>query len=140
MSNAKRHQEAHEKFNSSDWDGLRELLAPEMVYEDRPRDVTSKGPDEFIAWVGEWKTAFSNANVAQADYIEGDDWSIARFTGRGMNDGPMGPMPATGKQMNMPFCELMHWNTDGKADRGEIYYDQVTMMTQLGMMEAPAPA
>lgn len=140
MSNIQRHQEAHEKFNSRDWDGLRAISSDALVYEDQPRAVTSKGTEEFISWLQDWSTTFSDANVANADYIDGGEWTIARFAGRGLNDGPVGPMPASGKNMDMPFCELLHWDAEGRMDRGEIYYDQVTMMTQLGFMEAPATA
>ena len=137
MSNARRHEEAHEKFNSRDWDGLRGLLDDGVVYEDVPRALTMKGADEWMTWAQAWATAFSNANAASGDYIDAGDWSIARFKARGKNDGPLGDMPATGNTMDMQFCELIHW-TDGKMDRGEVYYDQVTMMTQLGVMEAAA--
>ena len=136
MSNARRHQEAHEKFNSRDWMGLKELCDPGLVYEDRPREMVSQGADDFLMYLHGWVGAFSNANAAQADYIDAGEWSIARFSGRGMNDGTLGNLPASNRQMNMPFCELLHWNADGKMDRGELYYDQFTMMTQLGMMTA----
>ena len=139
MSNVERHQQAHALFNSRDFEGVREMVSPDLTYEDRPRAVSMKNADEFIAWLGEWATALSNARVTQADYIDGGDWSIARFRGQGVNDGTMGEMPATGGTMDMMFCEIMHW-TDGKADRAEIYYDQATMLTQLGVMQAPAPA
>jgi ketosteroid isomerase-like protein len=60
--------------------------------------------------------------------------------GRGTNDGPMGPGNAvTGKRMDMPFCEILRVQ-DGRVVSGEIFYDQLTMLTQLGLAEAPVPA
>jgi ketosteroid isomerase-like protein len=60
--------------------------------------------------------------------------------GRGTNDGPMGPGKAvTGKRMDMPFCEILRVQ-DGRVVSGEMFYDQLTMLTQLGLAEAPVPA
>jgi hypothetical protein len=34
----------------------------------------------------------------------------------------------------MRFCEIREYDTDGKAVRGQLFYDQVTMLVQLGHM------
>ena len=135
MSSVELHKKAHELFNARDWDGLKGVLTDSLNYEDHPRGLSMKSGDEFMAWAKEWTTAFSNARVGNPRYIDGGDWSICCFQAQGVNDGPMGDVPASGGTMDMPFCEIFHW-TNGKADRAEIYYDQVTMMTQLGVMEA----
>ena len=135
MSNVDRHREAHRTFNERDWDAVRELLSPSMSYHDQPRDVSVNNADEFLMWLKGWTETFSDARVDGADYIDAGDWTIARFQGRGTNDGPLGEIPATGKEMSMPYCEICHWS-NGKIERGEIYYDQVTMLTQLGMMQS----
>ena len=106
-------------------------------YEDHPRGVTMKDSSEFIGWLKEWASMMSDAEAAEADYIDGGSYSIARFTGRGTTDGAFGPFPASGKRLSMPFCEVMHWNDDGQCDHGEIYYDQMTMMVQLGHADPP---
>jgi len=36
--------------------------------------------------------------------------------------------------MDLPFAELLEYDADGKVRYGAIYYDQVTMLTQLGHM------
>jgi len=61
----------------------------------------------------------------------------SQFTGVGTQDAALGPLPASGKRMTMQFCEVMHFNGSGQIVRGELYYDQVTMMVQLGHMPAP---
>ena len=79
-----------------------------------------------------WVSAFSNAQVTGAQYIDGGDTVVAEFTGRGINDGPLGPMPKSGRQLNMAFCEIMRFNPQGQIISGATYYDVMTMMTQLG--------
>ena len=52
----------------------------------------------------------------------------------------MGPAQATtGKRMDMPFCQILRVQ-NGRVTSGEIFYDQLTMLAQLGPAEAPVPA
>ncbi len=37
----------------------------------------------------------------------------------------------------MQFCEIREYGADGRAVRGELFYDQVTMLVQLGQMPLP---
>jgi len=112
------------------------LFAEDVVYVDAARGLTLKGKGETTGWLTEWKTAFSDARVVDASYIDAGDWTIARFQGQGVNDGPLGELPAAGKQLDTPSCELLRWS-DGKVQEGAIYYDTTTMMVQLGHMEPP---
>lgn len=96
-----------------------------------------KGKGETTAWLQGWKTSFSDARITEASYLEAGDWTVARFQGRGVNDGPLGELPATGRQLDLPMCELLRWQ-DGKAVEGALYYDSGTMMVQLGHLSPPA--
>jgi ketosteroid isomerase-like protein len=139
-SSVELHRAAHGAFNDRDWERMRTLMAETIAYSDRPRGLDMTSFDEFIGWLMEWATGMSDARVSDPDYLEAGEYSICRFTRRGINDGPMGPARAvTGKQMDMPFCEIMRVQ-DGKIVGGEIFYDQLTMLSQLGLAEAPVPA
>ncbi|HEY0617031.1 MAG TPA: ester cyclase, partial [Kribbella sp.] len=70
-------------------------------------------------------------------YLESGDWTISRFQGQGVNDGPLGDLPATGRQLDLPFCELVRWQDD-KSMEVAIYYDTGSIMVQLGHMDPPA--
>lgn len=139
-SAADRHRETHDAFNRRDWDATREMAAVDLVYEDRGRGMTLKGQDEFLGWLKEWATGMSDARPDEPTYIDGGDYSVSLFKGRGTHDGQLGPLPASGRRLDLPFCEVLHWTSDGKMDRGEIYYDQMSMMVQLGAMEPPPVA
>ena len=71
-----------------------------------------------------------------ARYTDAGDSVVARFTARGTNDGPLGPFPATGKEWTLPICEMWHFDADGRVVGGEIYYDQVSLLTQLELLPA----
>jgi Ketosteroid isomerase-related protein len=138
MGNSDKHRDAHEAFNRRDWDGVIRDFAADAEYIDHPRGMTTKSAQQFVDYLkGGWTSAFSDATVTNGRYIETADRSIAQFDGTGTNDGPLGPMPATGKSMNMPFCEIMTYGADGVIVRGELYYDQVSMLVQLGHMPPP---
>jgi len=49
----------------------------------------------------------------------------------------MGPLQATGKRIDLPFCEVFRYDAEGRMVAGEIFYDSTTMMTQLGLVEPP---
>ena len=131
------HQAAHDAFNRRDWERVRELTADGIKYRDHARGLELPSFDDFTGWLKEWTTAMSDARVDEPDYLEAGEYSVARFTGRGTNDGPMGPAQVTtGKTMAMPFCEILRVQ-DGRITGGDMYYDQLTLLSQLGLMEAP---
>jgi steroid delta-isomerase-like uncharacterized protein len=128
---------AHKAFNRRDFDAIAAMLADGFVYLDTARNVTFKGRDEFKTWLKAWAGAFSNAEVVEPQYLEAGDTVISMFTGRGKNDGQFGPLPATGKSMVNAFCEMMTFNKAGKITSGRIYYDQLSILIQLGHVPPP---
>ena len=139
MSNTDNHRAAHEAFTSQGAVAAGSSFADDATYFDAARGLHVKGKDEVVSFLTGWKTAFSDAAVTEATYLDTGEWSIARFQARGTNDGPLGTLPATGRRIDMPFCELIHWQ-NGKAVDGALYYDTGTMMVQLGHMEPPPTA
>ena len=129
---------AHQAFNSRDFDGVVSKMAESLTYRDQARNVTFTGRDGFKEFMQGWVKAFSNAEVSEPSYLDAGDTVIARFMARGLNDGAFGPLPETGREINVPFCELMRFDDDGQIVSGGIYYDQLTMMTQLGHIEPSA--
>jgi steroid delta-isomerase-like uncharacterized protein len=133
------HRAAHEAFNRRDWETMRSLLAPDVTYDDHPRGLTVQGTDDFVAWAQEWAAGMSDARVDEPRYLDAGTHSICMFRGRGINDGPMGPANATGKSLDLAFCEILRVE-DGRTTRGAMYYDALTMLIQFGVVEAPATA
>jgi steroid delta-isomerase-like uncharacterized protein len=136
MSNVDTHKEAHQAMNTEGAERTAAYFSPDAVYTDAARGITLKGKGEVQGWLQEWKTMASDARIGDPRYIDAGEWTICRFQARGTHDGPMGELPPTGKQLDMPFCELIRWQ-DGKAVEGALYYDTTTMMVQLGHMEPP---
>jgi len=123
---------AHQAFNRRDLDTMLSLLADNFRYEDRARAMSFSGRAGFDQFLQGWITAFSDANVFEPTYIDGGDTVVALFRGRGTNDGALGPMPPSGRPLNLAFCEIMRFNAAGKIVSGELYYDQMTLLSQVG--------
>jgi predicted ester cyclase len=59
-----------------------------------------------------------------------------RFTGTntGPLSGPDGELPASGRKVDLPFADFSRLS-DGKIVDYRTYYDQVGLLTQLGLMD-----
>src|SRR6266540_3865901 len=51
-----------------------------------------------------------------------------------IHDGLLGPFPATGRQFALPLCEMWHFDASGLVVGGDLYYDQVSLLTQLRLL------
>ncbi|GAA4859046.1 hypothetical protein GCM10025787_49590 [Saccharopolyspora rosea] len=134
MNHQDTHRALHEMFNERRLDEIDHHVGPEFAYIDHPHRHTLHTLAEFKAWLGEWIAGFSNARVIGASYVVGPNFSVAYFHGRGENDGPLGDHPATGRPMDMPFCETLRYDQHGRVIGGEVYYDRMTMLMQLGLV------
>ena len=77
------------------------------------------------------------------EFIEGPDTVVVEGVFLGTNTGPMvGPLvalPATGRRVELPVCDI--WKVrNGRIVENHIYYDQVTFLTQLGVLMSPQGA
>jgi steroid delta-isomerase-like uncharacterized protein len=139
--NVQTHRAGHEAFNRRDFRAMVRKYAESIEWIDRARGVTFTTPQEFESdFLQGWVESSSDCTVTDAEYTEAGDLVLARFTASGTNDGPLGPFPATGKEWVLPICEMWHFDADGRVVGGEIYYDQVTLLTQLGLLPEPSRA
>ena len=133
--NVETYRAGHEAFNRRDFDAMVTEYAERISWIDQARGVTFRTPQEFKDdFLGGWIQASSDCQVTDARYTDAGEMVVARFTGRGTNDGPLGPFPATGKEWMLPICEMWRFDADDRVVGGEIYYDQVSLLTQLGLL------
>lgn len=140
MGHADTHRRLHQLAVGKRFAELGGYLREDFSYEDTARGVTTKTVTEFTDWLSGWFTSFSDARPDEGTYWEGPDFSCSVFHARGTNDGPVGPFPATGRSMDVPFCEVLHYDAEGRGLSGMGFYDQLTMLTQLGLVPPPAEA
>ena len=131
--NVKTYRAGHDAFNRRDFDALVKEYTDGISWIDRAQGTTFTTPQAFKDdFLGGWIQASSDCQVTDATYTDAGEMVVARFTGRGTNDGPLGPFPPTGKKWALPICEMWHFDADGRVVGGEIYYDQVSLLKQLG--------
>jgi steroid delta-isomerase-like uncharacterized protein len=135
-TNADNHRRAADLFNARDWGAFAADLAADCEFVDEARGISVKGPQQAVEFEQSWVTAISDATITMPRVVDGGSTTVLMFTGRGTNDGPLGPLPASGRPVSFPLCEVRDYGTDGKVVRSALYYDQVTMLTQLGHMPA----
>lgn len=128
-------RKAHECWNRRDFDGIVRDAADNLVYIDQARKLTLNGKHKFKEWTQAWAKACSDGKITKAQYIDAGDTVITQFTVEGTNDGPFAGLPPTGRTMSFPFCEICHFDKNGKMVSSGCYYDQYTILTQLGHVE-----
>ncbi len=130
----------HQAFNRRDFDAMVKDFTESFSWIDHAQGITFRTPQEFKNdFLAGWIRASSDCQVTDARYTDAGEMVVARFNARGTNDGPLGAFPATGNEWTLPICELWHFDADGRVVGGEIYYDQVSLLTQLGLLPEPSP-
>ena len=131
---------AHESWNRRDFDATVSAMTESISYTDHARNVRFKSRSEFKDWVIAWAKAFSDGKITNPRYLDAGDTVIAEFTVEGTNDGPFGSFAPSGRRMSLAFCEIFKFDASGRIISGGVYYDQFTLLTQLGQTQPRAAA
>jgi steroid delta-isomerase-like uncharacterized protein len=131
-------EQAIERWNATDRDGWAALYADDVVYEG-PGGAQISGLEDLKEMYFD-ALAIAAPDRASRDVVlfaEGDHVvEQARYTGThtGTWRNPDGAeIPATGKKLDFPFVGVFRVE-DGKIRSIRIYFDQVEVFTQLGLM------
>jgi steroid delta-isomerase-like uncharacterized protein len=138
--NMKTLRAAHESWNKRDFAGVIANAAEKLAYTDHARATTLDTREKFKEWTEGWAKAFSDGRITDPQYADAGNIVVAQFTVEGTNDGPFGSMKPTGRKMSLPFCEICHFDKQGRIVSGGCYYDQYTLLTQLGHIQPLAVA
>ena len=82
-------------------------------------------------------TACADATVGAHASVSSINGAVIEGTYAGTNTGPLGPLPPTGRAVSMPFAIVFGFDDAGKVTTYDVYYDQYTLLTQLGHLPAP---
>ena len=139
--NVQTYRAGHEAFNRRDFAAMTTQYADTIAWTDHAQGLTFRTPQEFkddflAGWVG----ASSDIRITGHRYIDAGQTQVCTFTAVGTHDGPLGPFPATGKEFTLPLCEMWHFDSSGRVVGGDLYYDQVSLLAQLGLMPQPSGA
>jgi predicted ester cyclase len=128
-------------FNAHDLEAVARDAAPD-IEGTAPGDVKLKGPQAVKEYNQTFITAFPDARTdAKNIFVQGKHVIVEGvFTGthNGTLKTPMGDVPATGRKVKGEFVQIFEVDR-GLVKRASLLFDQVQLMTQLGLAPA-APA
>ena len=131
-----------ERYNAGDLDGVMDLYAedavqlmPDGFFEGRPA-IKDRLAVEL--------KAFSDIAYRYDSYVEEDDAFADEWVFVGTHTGPMvlpdgTELPATGKRVEIKGMEYVKVR-DGKIVVDNLYYDNLTIAAQLGLLPQPVPS
>jgi steroid delta-isomerase-like uncharacterized protein len=130
-------QTLFDAWEKRDFESFGEQLASDVSLRDSPRGQVVNGQTNVRDWYASWATAFPDA-VAGATVVaaSGDTVAIEGLFA-GTNTGDFGPLPATGRSVSLPWANVLRFDSDGRIIAASAYYDQLTIMIQLGHMDPP---
>ena len=135
--NVEAHRTAHENWSRRDFDALVSEMVENFTYRDHARGLRIDTRDGFKDYVAAWAELFSDGAITDDQYRDAGDSVVSEFIVRGTNDGPLGSLPATGRSYTGHLCEIMDFDSEGRIVSGCLYYDQLSMLVQLGHAELP---
>jgi steroid delta-isomerase-like uncharacterized protein len=127
-----------ECWNRRDWERARSLMHPQYSYTGADGQE-QRGQEAGLAVGQMFATAFPDGHIDIKTLRSDGDFVTVEFTGSGTHKGELMGVPPTNKKVSLPMCEVVELR-DGKIYRVREYYDTMHLMTQLGVMKAPAPA
>ena len=135
-------EEFVEAFNAHDEAWIRSVTADSATFE-APGDVKLSGADAVTGYAMGWLDAFPDARMTVRNLVVSEGWAVQEFTFEGTHDetlvGPGGEIPATHRRLDGRGVQIMKVE-GGKVSDVRLYFDQVEVMTQLGVLPAAAPA
>jgi len=130
--------QAAEATNNFNYDRLAELYAPDFKRHCQATpEISINSSDGFLALTKEFGKAFPDGHIRVDMLIaEGD---LVAFWGSylGTHTGPMGEIPATGKEIDSEMGGV-HRVVDGKIVETWVTWDNITLLSQLGLYPPPA--
>jgi predicted ester cyclase len=125
-------------FNAHDMEALARDSAPD-IEATAPGDVKLKGPQAVKEYNTNFIKGFPDARI-EATKIHAQGGTViveGIFTGThgGTLKTPMGDVPATGRKIRGEFIQVLEVDR-GLVKRNNLIYDQVQLMTQLGLTPA----
>jgi steroid delta-isomerase-like uncharacterized protein len=139
--NVDTHRAGHEAFNQRDFGAMTQQFAESIGWTDHAQGRTFRSPEEFrTEFLANWVRSSGDIRITDPRYIDAGPTVVCRFTVEGRQDGPLGPFPATGNRFVLPLCEMWHFDPSGRVVGGDLYYDQVSLLAQLGLLPQPSSA
>ena len=129
-------QRSIELWNARDRDGWLAAADLHRLQLQAPGGLRLLGRDAADTVWDTWHEAFPDNRLGVTAIHADDRGGVheGRFTGThtGTLRGPAGERPATGRNVDAPFCGVYEFD-EGKITSFHLYFDQTELLTQLGL-------
>ena len=130
---------AFEAVAAGNMDALDDLIAVDYVRHcEATPDVKVNSLAAFKAYLLADRMSVPDPQLKVVHLISEDNLVAFWATYAGIQEGPMGPFPATGNEMKIAFSGF-HRIEDGKIAETWVTWDNVAALAQLGLWPPPAP-
>ena len=121
-----------------DWEAYGSVFAEDLQMVTSMLPGVTTGREARVQMVQGIVEAFPDGIVEVQRYFGKGDWACVEVLFTGTHTGPMqgadgSVIPATHKPVKWPYCMVMKFK-DGLVSELYEYYDQVSLLTQLGLM------
>lgn len=124
---------AFEAVAAGDMDALDSLIAVDYVRHcEATPDVEVNSLEDFKAYLLSDRESFPDPDLTVIHLIAEDNLVAFWATYGGIQEGPMGPFPATGNAMEIRFAGF-HRIEDGKIVETWVTWDNLAALEQLGL-------
>ena len=128
---------AYETWNSGDLDGLKRLYAVDAEVVSPGAKV--QGQEQIAALWGAMISAFPKGRLTELLRLECGEYVVSENNLSGTHTAPLvtsqGEIPATGRDVSVDGVSVFKVE-NGQIKSEHLYFDQVTFLTQLGLMPA----
>jgi predicted ester cyclase len=132
-----------ELYNANDLDGVIDLYAEDAV-QGMP-DGVFEGKSAIHERLVQELAGFSDVHHSMRSFVEQGDAFCDEWTFAGTHSAPFplpdgGELPATSKRVEIKGMEIVRVNADRKITLNTLYYDNLSVATQLGIIPVGAVA
>lgn len=125
-------------YNDKDWNRMKAVLSPGIVYDEVPTQRTTRDADQLIeVWKG-WAQAFPDSKGTVNRNLVSGNTVVQEVTWRGTHRGALAmpggrSIPASNRQFEIRACIVA--DLDGElVSQMHQYFDLATLLRQIGAL------
>jgi steroid delta-isomerase-like uncharacterized protein len=126
-----------EAYNASDWQQLREVLAPDVVYDEVGTQRRLEGAERMIEAYQGWKQVAPDGHGTITKAFASGASVTLEVVWKGTQMGPLaspeGVVPPSGKQWVVPGAQVISFEGD-KIKHMRQYFDMMTLLEHIGVV------
>jgi predicted ester cyclase len=132
-------RETHAALARGDFEAFKAAIGPNYVRHCQampPGLQELHGTEEFFGFLEEWLAAVPGYTDTLSEMMADGDRVAYVSTMNGVQTGPLGDLPATGKEFTLVNLIIQRL-ADGKIVETWVSWDNVAFLSQLGLMPEP---